>query len=303
MELRQFQRVNSYIFKQRRIENALVVVSSFNNDLSWLPRYSDNYLVYEQGSGSGIPPQLAKERVQFVKHCGANFSDYFSFVIENYETLPETVYLIKGNIFPRHVSQSKFDALIQTDPPFSFVDPKAHQPHFPLGFFNSAGLYYEFNSDWFSNTKVPRKYFDTVNGMLQFLDPDSKRRLYSRFSIGAQYVTTREIIRKLPKAAYVKLLNIVTHDGRATGYTLESYLMERVLEHLWYNSMQRQGSWQNSIGPLDKSRCNSSLNPRKILAVVFSIVARFNKVVAFGRELVAGFRNRCKLLKNWLLVR
>jgi hypothetical protein len=139
--------------------------------------------------------------------------------------------------------------------------------------------------------------------MLQFLDPDSKRRLYSRFSIGAQYVTTREIIRKLPKAAYVKLLNIVTHDGRATGYTLESYLMERVLEHLWYNSMQRQGSWQNSIGPLDKSRCNSSLNPRKILAVVFSIVARFNKVVAFGRELVAGFRNRCKLLKNWLLVR
>ena len=231
-ELGNYQEVNKSFYEQRRIIDSFVLVSSFNHDLSWLPRYTDNYMVFERGLGSGIPPQLDREKIRNVSNNGSNFADYFTYIIENYESLPEVVFLIKGNVFPRHVRQHIFDTYTNKREPCSIIDRKEHRTNFPLDFFGKDGMYRELNTDWFVHTGVPWKHFQSLDSLLSHFDRSLKRKLYTRFTIGAEYITTREYIQKIPKSIYEDLLQIVSHGGQPIGYTAECYIVERAFDRL-----------------------------------------------------------------------
>ncbi len=231
-ELRNYQEVNKSIYEQRRIIDSFVLVCSFNHDLSWLPRYTENYMVFERGLGSGIPPQLDREKIRQVSNNGSNFADYFTYIIENYESLPEVVFLIKGNVFPRHVRQHVFDTYTNKREPCSIIDRKKHRTNFPLDFFGKDGMYRELNTDWYVHTGVPWKHFQSLDSLLSHFDRSLKRNLYTRFSIGAEYIFTREYIQRIPKSIYEELLQIVSHGGQPIGYTAECYIVERAFDRL-----------------------------------------------------------------------
>ncbi len=299
-ELAKFQELHSEMYEQKKISDALVFVSSFNNDLSWLPRYSDDYLVFEQGLGSGLPSTVERGKVRFVTNNGSNLRDYFDFIIENYDSLPEVVFLLKGNVFPRHVRQHVFDNFTSKEEPCSIVDRKKHRTTFPLDFFNKNGTYNEFNSDWFVNAEVPRKYFESLNSLFYYFDPEYKPRIYSRFSVGAQYLTTRNEIQKLSKSTYLKLQEIVSHGGQASGYTLESFLIERALNRLWLgDAITIREPLNPNLPSLECIESTHSLRKNTLLTV-FSLSSRLNNPVRFSGLMWKMIVYRLKLLRNYL---
>jgi hypothetical protein len=301
-ELARFQELHRDMYEQKKISGAHVIVSSFDHDLSWLPRYSDNYLIFERGRGSGLPSTIDRNKVRFVTNNGSNFKDYFSFIIENYDNFPEVVYLIKGNVFPRHVRQHVFDTYTNQIEYCSIIDRKKHHVHFPLDFFDSNDKYCEMNSDWFVHTGVPWKYFQDLDSFFQHFDKSLKPRMYTRFSIGAQYIVTRELVTKIPKQMYEDLFEIVSHGGLPIGYTAECYIVERGLERLWQH--KPNFSEQIIAGPKPLLLCSSTKIEKpiykKILFTAIDVSARVTKEpFAYARLLYGAIVNRYKLLRNY----
>jgi hypothetical protein len=267
-----------------------------------LPRYSDNYFVSEQGFGSGLPSTIERDKVRFVTNNGSNLRDYFDFIIENYDSLPEVVFLVKGNVFPRHVRQHVFNTYTSKEEPCSIVDRKKHRTTFPLDFFGKSGKYCELNSDPYSRADVPSKYFQSLNQLLSYFVKGIKPQLYTKFSIGGQFVSTQSQIRSLPKWVYEDLREIVSHGGGPIGYTIECWIVERALDRLWENSDQlsvTRNSDQKLI-PHKSGRAQVAFSTR-ILFAVLDLVARILRLPIRGRQVVGrAINNRTKLVRNVL---
>lgn len=297
-QLREYCNRNPGYFQQKKVEKALLVVSSFNNDLSWLPRYTNNYAVFEQGAGSGIPPQLDLSKVRMVSHSGSNFRDYFTYIIDNYESLPALIFLVKGNVFPRHLRQHVFDSFVSKSAPHVLVDRELHSVRFPAAFFNSDGRFCELNSDWFANSAVSRKYFQSVDDILEFFCPGIRKPMYNKFALAGQLITTGDSVRSLPKSAYEVLLKIVTHDGTATGYTLEAYLVERALDKLWTLGDVVLLTLAGQPELRENLRSRSKRNFRSVVAIFISYLAKIGYIITALRCLTAAIANRTKLVRN-----
>ena len=68
------------------------VLSRYNHDIDWLTNYTDDYVLYDR---SETP---AKEAI-VVPNIGSDWYDKFSFIIDNYENLPDVAVYTKANIF------------------------------------------------------------------------------------------------------------------------------------------------------------------------------------------------------------
>lgn len=301
-ELAKFQELHSEMYEQKKISGAFVVVSSFNHDLSWLPRYAENYFVYERGSGSGIPSQLDRQKLCFVPNNGSNFKNYFSYIIDNYDSLPEVVFLINGNVFPRHVRQHVFDSCLNQKVPYSIIDRKKHRTRVLLDYFGNDGMYHELNTDWYVPTGVPWKYFQTLDSLLRYFDESFKPKMYTRFSIGGEYIVSREIIQQIPKHMYKTLLEIVSHGGQPIGYTAECYIVERALDTLWQSKL---GSSPHSDARLDHLLKPSGVKEEKTIfkKVEFALIDLTAQVINIPRSFTilacGAIRNRYKLVQNY----
>lgn len=300
-ELAKYQELHSEIYEQKKISGAHVIVSSFNNDLSWLPRYSDQYLVYEQGVGSGLPPQIDRGAVKFVSNNGSNFKDYFEYIIENYDDLPDVVYLVKGNVFPRHVRQHIFDSFVDQKRLSSIADRQKHRTQIPSDFFDRNGFYCEINSDWYMHLGLPHKYFKSQKEFLLFFDKGLKQGLYSRFSLGGQYVITREVLRRIPKQMYVDLHEIVAQGNTAIGYNSECFIVERSIYSLWHgqNLSFTENYKPSMLVTHTDQLIRSQLNKR----LFFTSMGLVSKLISSSKKGVAGIclslKNRFKLKRNY----
>jgi hypothetical protein len=299
--LARFQELHSDMYEQKKISGAHVIVSSFNNDLSWLPRYSDQYLVYEQGVGSGLPPQIDRGAVKFVSNNGSNFKDYFEFIIENYDNLPDVVYLVKGNVFPRHVRQHIFDSFVDQKELCSIVDRQKHRTQIPSDFFDRNGFYCEINSDWYMRLGFPHKYFKCQKDFLLYFDRSLNQGLYSRFSLGGQYVITRDVLRRIPKQMYVDLLEIVAQGNIVVGYNSECFIVERSINSLWH-SRNLSLSENYKPGTL-MTHTDQLIHTQLSKRILFTSIGLVSKLISSSKKGVSIIRlsliNRFKLKRNY----
>jgi hypothetical protein len=303
-ELKNYQEVNKDIYEQKKIVNAFVLVSSFNNDLSWLPRYSDNYFVYEQGEGSGLPPQIDRGAVKFVSNNGSNFKDYFEFIVENYDNLPDVIFLVKGNVFPRHVRQHIFDIFVDRKDLCAIVDRQKHRTQIPGDFFDRNGFYCEINSNWYMHLGLPHKYFKNQNDFLHYFDKGLKQRLYSRFALAGQYVITRDVIRRISKQMYVDLLEIVAQGNISIGYNAECFIVERSINCLWQsqNLLSSENYEPNTL----RTYTDQLICTPMIKRLFFTSIGLVSKLISNSKKgitvICLSITNRIKLKRNYWII-
>lgn len=220
-------------YDQPKIKKNFLVVSSFQNDLSWIPSRTDHYLIYDKSEADVYPPGLDRSKVKKVPNIGYNLSDYFTFIIDHYDNLPDCTIFTKGNIFPRHVSEAIFNRLANNDYFTPIEDFHIHKPRWPISFFSSEGGFCEINNSWYLH-HFPVKYFNDYNDFLRFCFKDPVIPKYNRFAPGACYIVPKEHIRKLPKIFYQNLRTFVSHDVLAG----EAHIVERSLYTLWTANYQ-----------------------------------------------------------------
>ncbi len=262
-ELDQYKNIHSDLYKKVKIEDTFLVVSNYYNDLSWVPEYTDNYIVYDQSDVAIYPPKLHLDKIIKSPHLGHNIRDYCTYIIDHYENLPERVAFVTGNIFPRHVARDCFDKLVNNTFFTPFIDHRKHHTRWPISFISKDGLYNEINDSWYLHHH-PTKYFHNYNDFLQFCFKKSELPKYVKFTPGANYIVPKENILKLPKIFYENLRVFVSHSP--TVIPGESHIIERALYTLWSSNFEIN---ENMLSPIGE---NFSAKPRIKTAFVYRAV-------------------------------
>lgn len=191
----------------KKIRTNFLVISQFNRDLSWVPEYTDNYLIYDRSNDPAYKLHLSvdKSKVITSPNVGYNSYDYFRYIVDNYDNLPEVVIFAKSWSWPRHVSKEFFDRVMNNQHFTPLVDPKMHKDRWPYGFFSPEGLVCELNTDAFLVPERPTKYVHGYNDFLRFCFKDPIIPRYRMFAPGGDYIVPRANILKLPKVFYENL--------------------------------------------------------------------------------------------------
>ncbi len=216
------------------MEGNFLCISSYNNDLSWVKSYPNKHVVYDRSDdGKQLPSGL---NVKKSKNVGYNLYDMFTFIIDNYDKLPEYTTFCKGNIFPRHLTKNKFEELMNNKFFTPLFEPSQHKPIMPICMFSSDGCWSEINSGIAvpDPTLHPTKYFNSYNDLLYFLFEDAIIPKYITFAAGANYVVPKNYILKYSVNFYKNLRAFVSHCQLAG----ECHLIERALYSIWLGNFK-----------------------------------------------------------------
>lgn len=192
------------------------IISRYNHDLSWLKEYSDDFVIYDR-SETPLPGSIV------VPNIGSDIYDKFTYIIDNYDNLPDVAVYTKANIF-KYISKEEFD-LIKDNKTFTPILTQHHKEKEGVCFYQD-GIYYEIGNFWYLGAHPP-KSMETAYELARLLGIYDME--YIPFAPGAGYILTKEDIRKHSKEFYVKLRSYLDWDR----YPGEAQIMERGLYTLW----------------------------------------------------------------------
>lgn len=205
---------NSYVGSAK--ENVKYIVTNYgDNDLSWILENTDDYLIYDR-SDCGLPHRIPRANL------GDADYDRLSYLVDNYENLPDIFLLSKSNLF-KYISKEEFDALSKDD--FTPLLTQHHKVYEPICRYKD-GMYEEINNSWYLNS-VPSRYFKDYGEFANHFNlpnPD-----YLTFAPGGNYILTKERVHRYSMEFYNELRSILPYAQRPG----EAQMIERSLYNLW----------------------------------------------------------------------
>lgn len=132
------------------MSETVFIVSNFQHDCSKLLAQLSgyDYIVYDQSIDKTSLENIWNKHFRESVHSGHNISDYYSFFYENYGSLPELIGLIKGNIFPRHLSEGFFKSVFGLKH-YTFLYEHRQQLQYPTNGLFQHNQYYEYANNWY----------------------------------------------------------------------------------------------------------------------------------------------------------
>lgn len=243
-ELKGYEKSHKEYFLPVKIRSNFLVVSNYNNDIRWVPEYTENYLVYDRSDAPILPDSIESNKVIKGPNLGYNLYDYFTFIVDNYDNLPECTIFAKGNTAPRHVTKEYLDRIINNNFFTPIEDYKMHKPYWPTCFIAADGGFCEINNSWYMKHH-PYRYFRKYDDFMRFFFKNPPTPRYTRFAPGGNYIVPRENILKFPKEFYENLKTIISHCPLPG----EAHLVERALHTIWTCNFELR---PESLHPIDK---------------------------------------------------
>lgn len=200
--------------------SAFMVVSQWNNDVSWVEDYTSNYVIYDKSNT--LEPS---EKVIKCENVGHNLFDIFHFIYNNYENLPELVAFVEGNPFD-HCNKEKFDRIIHNKF-FTCLESYENSPDYHAAMKCSDGGWMEINDSWFIKDHPRREHsiFQTYNEALDHVFKNAYHPQFVKFSPGGMYIVERERLLHYSRDFWKNLMNIVSKHANQP----EAYIFERML--------------------------------------------------------------------------
>ena len=207
-----------------RIEKNFLMASNYNADISWILDYTDNYIIYDRSDTDEWIKPFDQTKVIKVKNIGWDIYDKLTYLIDNYDNLPETVILTKGNTF-KYITKEEFDSVCNNIS-FTPLLTKHHKTYLPVCFYDKNGMFNEINNSWYLKT-FPAKYFSSYNQFIKGFGIEKPK--YIKFAPGSNYIVTKENVQKHPKSFYEKLRRCVDYSTLPG----EAQIIERFLYTMW----------------------------------------------------------------------
>jgi len=192
-----------------------IIASNYGADCSWIPKETDDYFIYDR-TGCGLPNSVR------VPNIGNADYDRLTYIIDNYDNLPEVFILTKSNLF-KYITREEFD-LVKNNKTFTPLLTQHHKTYEPVCRYVD-GMYEETNNSWYVAQFESR--YSTYNEWAEELGLPTPE--YLRFAPGGNYIVTKEVIHFHPKELYVKIRDML-------GYTqlpAEAQFVERTYFTLW----------------------------------------------------------------------
>ena len=192
------------------------ILSRYDHDISWLKDYTDDYVLYDR-SEEPIKCSI------IVPNIGTDISDKFTYIIDNYDNLPDVAVYTKANLF-KYITQQEFDK-VKDNKVFIPLLTQNHETYMPVCYYEN-GMYYEINNRWYLYSH-PVKSPEITDELMELLK--IKDLKYIPFAPGSNYILTKRDIHKHSKEFYVKLRSYLDW----AIYPGEAQIMERGLYTLW----------------------------------------------------------------------
>ena len=229
------------------IKDNFLVVNQYKYDISWVSKYTDNYIVYDKGDTETEGDKIIK-----LPNIGSNIHTWFYYIIQNYDNLPDVIIFAKGNISPRHCKEEKLLKLINNNK-FTPLESYEHVDTSDGSAMRLTddGGYMEINNSWYVPHHVSR-HFRSYNEFLKtvFVNPEISQ--WVRFPPGANYIVPRENILKYEKRFYQKLSSFVDYEAsywECSGRNkipAECHIIERALYTIWTCDYEVNGNLYDS---------------------------------------------------------
>lgn len=196
------------------------IVSRYNHDIGYLNEYTNDYVMYDR---SEIPIENSIK----VPNIGTDIYDKFTYIIENYDHLPDVALYTKANIF-KYISKEELDQ-VKDNKTFTPLLTQHHKTYERDGVqicFYEQGMYFEINNGWYLHEHPTRTEYTAheVAHLMGIAD-----MTYVPFAPGSNYIVPKENIRKHPKEFYEQLRSYLTW----AVYPGEAQIIERGLFTLW----------------------------------------------------------------------
>jgi hypothetical protein len=218
-------------------EESFFVISRFNEDVSWIKEYTDNYIIFNKGE------ELGEEykSINFPNY-GGNQHDIFNFIYENYESLPDIMVFVQGDPFD-HCKKESFDNLIKNKTFTALEDHKDH-PDGPICQKDVDGGYREVNNSWYISatnnghnlTCRYGNYDDFMNSVFS----DYRGQCYVKFAPGSQYIVEKDQILKYSRAFWRCLRESLPKTIGINGGT-EAHVIERSMTTIFLGEFESKG--------------------------------------------------------------
>ena len=141
----------------------MLIISNYNYSPLHLFDLGIDYICYDQSDDQRFITLL--ESIPNIKksiHTGHNISDYLSYIIENWGSLPSVLRLVKGNIYPRHTTKRYFFDNIYNKYFTCLYSDDNVKDDLPSLIVPGNGLIVEVNNNWYELSKASR-YFSSFD--------------------------------------------------------------------------------------------------------------------------------------------
>lgn len=189
------------------------VLSRFNHNIGWLSDYSTDLVIYDRSDKPVIGSIV-------VENIGSDLFDKFTYIIDNYDNLPDVICLIKANLFD-YIKPREFEK-IKDNKIFTPILSQDHHTYLPVCYYKD-NMYYEINNYYYLNAH-PARYAKEIIALFQM-----DKRAYNAFAPGSNYILPKENILKHSKDFYEKLRSYLEW----AVYPGEAMIIERALYTLW----------------------------------------------------------------------
>jgi hypothetical protein len=203
-----------------------VIASNYNQIPEWLLEH--DYTMYDRSDNGA---DLSAFTYTTVPNIGSDLADKFTFIIDNYENLPDVALYTKSNIF-KYITKDEFDR-VKDNKTFTPILTKNHKVYDdengPVCFYDNQGLFNEVNNYWYLYPH-PAMHAPTILDIFKM-----RERMYNTFAPGSNYILTKDDIRRHPRSFYEKLRSFLLWDR----YPGDAQLLERNLYYLWGTDLVR----------------------------------------------------------------
>ena len=205
------------------------ILVNYNFTPKWLSDYEDIFpITILDKSDDGVERDL-EQYGEVIKCANIGQVDYskISYLVDNYDNLPNTFLWAKTNIY-KFISKPEFELVKHNQ----FFTPLLTQFHVTYtdgaGWVNyyEDGWYWERNNDWYVNQFQPG-YFRRFKDFARAFDLPSPP--YIPFAPGGNYILTKEKVHKYPKSYYEKMRNLLPYCREP----VEAQMCERSYGLMW----------------------------------------------------------------------
>lgn len=197
------------------------ILSRYNHDVSYLPRYTKDVVLYDR-SDEPMPNSIV------VPNVGTDIYDKLTYIIDNYDNLPEVAVYSKANIF-KYITEEEFEK-IKNNKTFTPIITQNHKTYSDnngvVCFYDENGMYNERN-DYFYLLSHPCKTINACNELKAMFKMDERK--FNAFAPGSNYIVPRENILRHSKEFYEKLRSYLDW----AVYPGEAQIIERNLYYIW----------------------------------------------------------------------
>ena len=204
------------------------ILVNYNFTPTWLFDYPDlDYLIYDRSEDDKWLKDFPKERIIKTENKGNVDYDKLSYLVDNYDSLPDVFLWSKTNLF-KFITKEEFDK-VKDNTKFTPLLTQNHRTYSdnlgPICYY-SGGMYHERNNSWYLQEVAPKYIHSWEDWAKLFFLPTPN---FIPFAPGGSYILTRERVHRYSRDFYEEMRDMLPY-AQLPG---EAQCAERSYYLLW----------------------------------------------------------------------